>query len=397
MSRYRSIQTKLWHDKKIRSLDPETKLVFLYLLTSPYTHVSGIYNSPPAIASYEIGIEPGSVLSSYQKLVDLGLIQFDDSTNTIWIKNYLTYQVSNPSILKSVAAHVGDLEDSATKSDFINYYRNLNIPYQQGVDRVSTGCRQGGVDKVLITQKGEDKQVSGHSVDRVSTGCQQGVDTLTVTVTDPVSVTDPISSEKIDEMESNYSAENSEEGPAILPADRKPISDEHAQLLEITSLHAETHGFQIQTRSPGEPLRWLILQGLREFGLEKCEAAVRGHQAMCKQEPKRGKGLRFAFPQSYLDPRKLDPDKFQEFIQEGDKIPGAGRSGNGSGFFYLGRGYTREEAEKIGASVEVNDISAGTVKRGNYLLIKRCMKEHPDWKWKEKLKSEMLEHYERKD
>src|SRR5688572_3122740 len=43
---FRTVQTHFWTDPDVRKLPPDSKLLLLYLITNPHTHVSGIYYLP---------------------------------------------------------------------------------------------------------------------------------------------------------------------------------------------------------------------------------------------------------------------------------------------------------------------------------------------------------------
>jgi hypothetical protein len=47
---YRTIETSMWTDAKFRGLPAPARLLFLYLITNPHAHVSGIYYLPDVIA-----------------------------------------------------------------------------------------------------------------------------------------------------------------------------------------------------------------------------------------------------------------------------------------------------------------------------------------------------------
>lgn len=89
---YRTIETSMWSDPKIRSLPPTGKLLFVYFVTNSHTHVSGIYYLPSVLAQHETGLENGSYDTLCHTLSELDLVQFDHEREIVWVKNMLHYQ-----------------------------------------------------------------------------------------------------------------------------------------------------------------------------------------------------------------------------------------------------------------------------------------------------------------
>lgn len=99
MADYRPIKVKMWSDTWFLKLNQEEKLVWIYLLTNPYFHISGIYELPKSLISPFVGLEMGG--SNDEKSgskVDQILDQFQINKKIIYkdgwifIKNYLKNQ-----------------------------------------------------------------------------------------------------------------------------------------------------------------------------------------------------------------------------------------------------------------------------------------------------------------
>lgn len=98
MAKNRIINTKFWTDNYIlNELNPIDKLLFLYLITNPYTDISGIYELPLKIMAVETGIDKENIekviLPRFEKE---GKILYQDGW--IAIKNFQKHQTLNPKV-----------------------------------------------------------------------------------------------------------------------------------------------------------------------------------------------------------------------------------------------------------------------------------------------------------
>lgn len=100
MSKQRYINTKLWDDGFITTLDPTEKLLFIYFLTNPLTNISGIYEITLKRISFDTGIESSMVEKIIDRFEKNHKIKFDN--NWIAIKNFVKHQAENPKIMKGI-------------------------------------------------------------------------------------------------------------------------------------------------------------------------------------------------------------------------------------------------------------------------------------------------------
>ena len=103
---YRKIHSKFWTDPGVGKLDPLEKLVFLYLLTSVYAHMSGLFQLRPEHVAIDTGISPEDVGDIIARLQELGFIEFDAEEKTVLVKKMAFYQIENPKSLKSAYGHI---------------------------------------------------------------------------------------------------------------------------------------------------------------------------------------------------------------------------------------------------------------------------------------------------
>ena len=57
MAEYKQIKIRIWQDNWFLSLNPEEKLLWLFLLTNQYNHISGLYELPKTLISPLTGIK----------------------------------------------------------------------------------------------------------------------------------------------------------------------------------------------------------------------------------------------------------------------------------------------------------------------------------------------------
>lgn len=134
---YRAIDVKMWSDPKIRSLSPKDKLLFIYLVTNSYTHLSGIYHLPFPVIMYETGLTEKEVGYGIDTLSIPYLIRYDMVSDTVWVVKMMRYSTKSPKIIASVASHLRTLHNSPLIKDFLDEYDTLSIPYRYPIDTVS--------------------------------------------------------------------------------------------------------------------------------------------------------------------------------------------------------------------------------------------------------------------
>lgn len=137
MSKKRYVDTKFWIDNYVDRLDPSEKLVFIYLLTSPYSNVAGLYELPIRRMAIETGLVEETIVKIIKRLeVDKRVFYFNDY---VFIRNYIKYQAINPNIEagikreleaipQEVLEHFGIAFQSLSKpSTNLNLNLNLNL------------------------------------------------------------------------------------------------------------------------------------------------------------------------------------------------------------------------------------------------------------------------------
>jgi len=100
MSVRRFVNTKIWADAWIESLDPIEKLVWLYLLTNDYTNMLGIYQVSMKRIIFETGLTKTQIIKALKgfESVRKAFYWFDE---WIFLPNWIKNQSMNPNMLRS--------------------------------------------------------------------------------------------------------------------------------------------------------------------------------------------------------------------------------------------------------------------------------------------------------
>lgn len=128
---HRTICCKLWTDEKVKKLKPLEKLLFVYLITNPHTHLSGLYYLPQALAEAELGIK-----INWESVKSLAA--YDAENQHVWVYRMYGYQGRGPMVKQCVIKHLADLHVSKLVTSFCQHYGFIDVLEKiTHLDRVS--------------------------------------------------------------------------------------------------------------------------------------------------------------------------------------------------------------------------------------------------------------------
>jgi hypothetical protein len=135
---YRTICTQLWTDKNIQALSIQGKLLFVYLITNPHTHLSGIYYLPQELIRKETGLSDTLCNTLLDTLSECERAHYDPETSTVFVVNMFEYQGKGPKNEKSAAKQLETLHHTRLIPLFLKRYPavesfcpdTLLIPYR---------------------------------------------------------------------------------------------------------------------------------------------------------------------------------------------------------------------------------------------------------------------------
>lgn len=117
MNKLRSVNTHFWEDTYIMELEPEERLVFLYLITNANTNMLGVYE----IHERKISLQTGIPLESLRKALK-GFERADKvaySSGFIIMKNYFKHQNPNLNMQKSAINTFNELPSYVKQHPFL--------------------------------------------------------------------------------------------------------------------------------------------------------------------------------------------------------------------------------------------------------------------------------------
>ena len=133
MSEFRQIHMKIWKDAWFLELEPDHKLLFIYLFSNERTSISGIYELSKRIIAFETGLPPKKIISGLAEFERAGKAFYGDGI--LWIKSLRKfYDKGSKFVLMKFAADVKEIPPCNTLLDYCKWY---NIPYPYPIDTLS--------------------------------------------------------------------------------------------------------------------------------------------------------------------------------------------------------------------------------------------------------------------
>ena len=87
MGRQRTVNdAEFWRSPRVADRTQEDKATLLYLLTSPYSNIIGVYQIVPRIAAAEMGWTADQLVTILKRLVESKLIFYDPKSGFVWVK-----------------------------------------------------------------------------------------------------------------------------------------------------------------------------------------------------------------------------------------------------------------------------------------------------------------------
>jgi len=90
------LNTKFWTDPYILDLDPSEKLLYVYLITNPYTDICGIYEIATKIIAVETGFEKDTIERILKRFERDGKIMYKNGW--VALRNFAKNQSKNPKV-----------------------------------------------------------------------------------------------------------------------------------------------------------------------------------------------------------------------------------------------------------------------------------------------------------
>lgn len=106
--------------------DHSPQLLALYLLTCPHVHQIGVFYCPKMYMAHETGLTPAQVDSAIEKLTELKFCQYDDSKETVFVRNMVKWQLGvikpNDNRHKGLIKDVESIQSETLKAKWIEIH-----------------------------------------------------------------------------------------------------------------------------------------------------------------------------------------------------------------------------------------------------------------------------------
>lgn len=128
---FRQIHTRIWKDEWFLDLQPDEKLLFVYLFSNENTSLSGMYKLSFKVICFETGIEDGRAKEIMAKFSQDGKVFYAD--NIVWIVNMRKYHASNSiKVIKRIEKDLELIPHCDLKIRYI--YHNDMVSKQVGLN-----------------------------------------------------------------------------------------------------------------------------------------------------------------------------------------------------------------------------------------------------------------------
>lgn len=125
MAKWRPVDVRVWNDRKVLALSDRGKVLWLYLLTSPFMlPIPGVIVAGEMAIAEQLGWQPKGVGEGFGELLakGLGVARFE---RLIWLRKALVYQpICGPNHIAAVAKCWDDVPHCAMKHDIWVELRN---------------------------------------------------------------------------------------------------------------------------------------------------------------------------------------------------------------------------------------------------------------------------------
>lgn len=128
--RYTRIKSRFWSDEKVVAWDNDTKLLALYLLTSPHNNILGCYVLPKLYICADLEWSTERLDKPFQKLLDDGYIKYDNNCRLLFITNYLAHNpISNGNQATGAGKQLREIPKSPLLQELKRSIERLDKPF----------------------------------------------------------------------------------------------------------------------------------------------------------------------------------------------------------------------------------------------------------------------------
>ncbi len=152
---YTKIEARFWDDEKMAPLDDDCKLLGLFLLSSKYRNIVGLYILPSVYVTHRLRWPEERFQKAFAKLLEIGFIKYDTANEILFICNFLDPEynpLENPNQVKAAIEKTNELPLSPLFEDLIAALQQHFKPfYEPLIKRLQERLQRGYAKPVTVT------------------------------------------------------------------------------------------------------------------------------------------------------------------------------------------------------------------------------------------------------
>ena len=120
MANYRQIHTQIWRDNWFLDLEPDKKLMFIYLFSNDSTNLAGLYEIHERVIQLETGLDKARIEEILKRFEREGKVHYQDGI--VWIVNMKKYHSNaGEKVRRSIEIIIEGIPDCEVKQKYCIY------------------------------------------------------------------------------------------------------------------------------------------------------------------------------------------------------------------------------------------------------------------------------------
>jgi len=120
MANYRQIHTQIWRDNWFLDLEPDEKLMFIYLFSNDSTNLAGIYEIHERVIQLETGLDKKRIEEILNRFEREGKVHYQDGI--VWMVNMKKYHSNaGEKVRRSIEIIIEGIPDCEVKQKYCIY------------------------------------------------------------------------------------------------------------------------------------------------------------------------------------------------------------------------------------------------------------------------------------
>lgn len=160
MTNFRQVHTKIWKDAWFMELSSTNKLFFVYLFTNELASISGIYELPQRVMSFESGLTNKEIETAFEIYNQAGKARYQDGV--VWVASLRKYhETASPKVQTKILKDVTAVKECELRGIYCDLYgidtlsedeNSISIPLYS---IVSSSINSSKKEKGIVKGKGK--------------------------------------------------------------------------------------------------------------------------------------------------------------------------------------------------------------------------------------------------